>query len=212
MSVRVSLSGHRYVVIDEVLPDSDAETVWQAFQALPMKPSERGSNARRLDDGDAYHGVSKRFAVSDIGSAGTSLAQTVLSGSALAAPVIGAAGTEWTSFTLMPWRYPAGGQLGWHNDGDSQGSVTVAAYVWYVHRFWSASWSGDLLLLDEPADAVRARAKYDLEVAIMLADDPVCVLAKPNRLVLFKSDTYHMVRRVDRTAGNRHRSSFTGFF
>ncbi|HWC73558.1 MAG TPA: hypothetical protein VG454_06445, partial [Gemmatimonadales bacterium] len=40
----------------------------------------------------------------------------------------------------------------------------------------------------------------------------LCVLPKPNRFVLIRKDTYHMVTRVDPRAGDRARIAFAGFF
>ena len=42
--------------------------------------------------------------------------------------------------------------------------------------------------------------------------DPLCVQARPNRLVFLTGDTFHTVRRVDPAAGDHPRCSLTGFF
>jgi hypothetical protein len=42
--------------------------------------------------------------------------------------------------------------------------------------------------------------------------DPKCIQARPNRIVILARDTFHCIRRVDETAGDRARASISGFF
>jgi Rps23 Pro-64 3,4-dihydroxylase Tpa1-like proline 4-hydroxylase len=142
--------------------------------------------------------------------------------------LLGRPGTGWHRFSLTPWSYPAGSQLASHNDGPGACPPKVASIVWYVHPSWGISWGGELLIIDrEGTDLARSAAALgDVDAGTLLSrvsaeaesavlssgPDPVCIPARPNRVVIFKSDTYHTVRRVDPAAGDRMRCSFTGFF
>jgi hypothetical protein len=110
--------------------------------------------------------------------------------------------------------YPAGSRLSWHRDGGGYSG----AFVFYVHHRWSWSWGGNLVIprvetraLECPPDYGSLNPHWEDEV---ISDEGVClsILPKPDRLVLLKPGTFHMVERVDANAGRNLRCSINGFF
>lgn len=83
----------------------------------------------------------------------------------------------------------------------------MGAYVYFTHQTWDASWGGGLALIDEESrpDAADGAALVHSPV------HPTLILPRPNRLVVFRARTMHAVQRVDPTAGDRPRRTWTGF-
>ncbi|GAA3856454.1 2OG-Fe(II) oxygenase [Streptomyces sedi] len=126
--------------------------------------------------------------------------------------VFGERGEDWNRAAFTFWRYPAGSRLSWHND---VGGGRVGEYILFLHEEWSASWGGELMILDE--DPPRASsgdfedfiAQMELQVRNSSVS-PVAIVPKPNRLVLVKAGTAHQINRVDPTSGSDRRT-LTGF-
>jgi hypothetical protein len=221
--MRLTYKGSRVMVLDGVLEPADAASMWQWFQAQPLGVDAPGNGARRPVDGFVYAGSSTTIDASH--PVGPLTDRTILAAAELAEYAVGVAGRDWTHASRTCWSYPAGTQLGWHNDGPA---TQTGAYVWYVHPRWGASWGGELLVVDDDAsdmvrDALAAGLvspgdteswlSTDAESDVLFAGpDPLCFQARPNRIVLFASDTFHTVRRVDPSAGDRLRCSVAGFF
>ncbi len=221
--MRLTYQGCRVVVLDDVLTGEGAELVWRWFQSQQIGVYAPGNGARRPVDGIVY--ASSSTTIDAAGSAKTLVDQTLLAAAALAKDVVGVAERDWSSATRTCWSYPAGTQAGWHNDGpDTQ----TGAFVWYMHPRWGASWGGELLVVDSCASdmvkqslesglvvqgATESPLSTDAETDVLFAvADPLCFQPRPNRMVLLTSDTFHTVRRVDPSAGDRLRSSLAGFF
>jgi hypothetical protein len=114
--------------------------------------------------------------------------------------VIGASPADWETFTARTYVYPEGTSLQWHQDVEHEPDISprlrrTGAYVFYTHERWQTTWGGDLLIA-----GVDGR-----EVGTFVSP-------KPNRLVLLRVGIEHMIRRVDKAAGENVRSSIAGFF
>lgn len=217
--VNISARGDRFVVWDDVFEQSDHFEKWADFlrESYVKHSSEvagHGVLTGNVDFGNSHFLTFEEAAANPLGD----IKRVIVEYAMRSADVIGEAGTDWAGFTLTPWKYHANAALDWHNDGAEKCSSSVAAFVLYIHPMWNASWSGDLLILDLPGREIRKvpiPEEYDgdpLGFQVMNAGNPNCVMARPNRLALFKSDTYHAVRRVDPLSGSFFRASYTGFF
>ncbi|MEU5125094.1 2OG-Fe(II) oxygenase [Streptomyces mobaraensis NBRC 13819 = DSM 40847] len=222
--MQVSHKGSRFVVLDEILDPASESAMWAWFQTQSFGISVPGNWGRRPFDGVGAY-ASPSLVIDASAPPAELLGRTLLKAAQLAQDVVGVPGKDWRAVSRTCWTYPAGAQLSWHNDsaGDQTG-----AYVWYVHPQWGASWGGELLIVDEPASQLVTRAiesglvrpgetesplASEAESKVLFsALDPVCVQARPNRMVLLMRDTFHTVRRVDTSAGDRSRCSVAGFF
>lgn len=221
--MRVAQKGSRFLVLDEVLDPTDEARVWSWFQTQKFGVSAPGNWARRPVDGlDVY--ASKAGVINASAPPDTLVERTVLAAAGLAEHVIGAPIKDWQSVSQTCWTYAAGSQMSWHNDAGAQ----TGSFVWYMHPRWGASWGGELLIVDQSASELVKAAidaglvrpgqtesllSTDAESDVLFAaPDPVCIQARPNRIVLIERDTFHTVRRVDPSAGDRSRCSLAGFF
>ncbi|ADI12091.1 hypothetical protein SBI_08973 [Streptomyces bingchenggensis BCW-1] len=222
--MHVSHKGSRFVVLDEILDPPGEAAMWAWFQTQPFGISAPGNWGRRPIDGVGAYASPATVVDLSVPPAEL-LGRTLLRAAELAEDVVGEAGKDWRTASRTCWTYPAGAQLSWHNDSDT---TQTGSYVWYVHPQWGASWGGELLVVDESASQLVARAieaglvrpgepesplNSEAESKVLFsAPDPVCVQARPNRMVLLMRDTFHTVRRVDPSAGDRSRCSVAGFF
>jgi hypothetical protein len=134
-----------------------------------------------------------------------------------AAAVVGERGTAWNGFVLSPFLHPRGCGLSMHRDH----TIYTGALTYYIHHEWDLHWGGHLLILDPRTG--EGIDRHDPKLRSFLSDDnenrvisepglALCVPPKPNRLVIFAEDIYHMVTRVDDDAGDRPRIALAGFF
>lgn len=208
--MKVSAEGQRYRVFDDVLPTGQRHDLWQSFQGLDLS-AHTADNDTDLLAGPVRRGRT-RFRPAHARDTDV-ISETIRSAGHESGHLLGQEGESWLGFTITPWSYGVGAALGWHNDGASIDSYTVGAFVWYVHPLWDASWSGDLLIIDEPGESVRERLpEAKVTQQALYAENPITVMPRPNRLALFMGDTYHCVRRVDEFAYGHERTSITGFF
>jgi hypothetical protein len=122
-------------------------------------------------------------------------------------------GEGWSYFTLCPYVYAAGSGLGWHADSHCMG-----AFIYYAHPTWSPHWGGELLVEYGTEDC----AAYSVSSRGLLRNSALdTALANglgyyfaplPNRLILLRSRTPHMIKPVEPAAGEHTRLSLTGFF
>lgn len=122
----------------------------------------------------------------------------------------------WTRMTLSSYIYPRGTRISWHGDGgDYTGALT-----YYLHPRWSPHWGGELLVANTPSQKLMPKLDYEVSAAIDHSQMDAWINAygighmivpKPNRLVLMKAGTVHMVNRVDEAAGDNLRLSVVGF-
>ncbi len=173
-------------------------------------------------EGEGYISSSARFGKSAIeNSSISSVVKKIESSIELFSSCVGEKGKDWSQFTARAFCFPKGTGLTWHDDG----SQKTGAYIYYAHRHWDANWGGELMLSSSPMPNVRARyaeeyghlkpeifnrkreSEYLLETGFGHFIAP-----KPNRLVVFRSGTYHKIKRVEDAAGDHIRMSVSGFF
>ncbi|MFD5929588.1 2OG-Fe(II) oxygenase [Streptomyces sp. NPDC060333] len=201
--IRVHSRGDRYVVIDDLLPRADFEAAADDIERVRLKPVL--STIDPVYDGFAYRGGEEKQPLGDTAPDAPRWQHAVKERVADHLDLLDAAGKgNHVSLTLSAWGYPAGSRLSWHNDA---GADRIGAYVYFVHRTWNADWGGGLALFDE---ASRADAP-DGTALLHCAKHPALILPRPNRLVVFRAHTMHAVQRVDATAGDRMRRTWTGF-
>ncbi len=135
--------------------------------------------------------------------------------------IIGAAGRDWSDFTVAPWIYPPGSALSLHQDGFRYSG----AFTFFAHRRWNIHWGGYLLVLDPATPTARDWPGAQANAAgISWIDDTDensrlwepgfahCIFPKPNRLVFLSPEAQHLLSRVDPNAGQHPRISVAGFF
>jgi Rps23 Pro-64 3,4-dihydroxylase Tpa1-like proline 4-hydroxylase len=137
----------------------------------------------------------------------------------------GKTATDWEHFSVSSWLYPPTTALSLHDDGSG---IYSGAYVYFLNPSWKLHWGGLLLLMDEEANqAVRAHRRTQepldyhnstflhanqLDELIMQHGFAKCIMPKRNRMVFIANDAYHMVTRVNESAGDNVRMSLAGFF
>jgi len=127
--------------------------------------------------------------------------------------LLGEQGKAWDYFTVCPYVYPAFSGLGWHSDPHSAG-----AFVYYVHETWGIHWGGELLVDDSgfpcPPAPVSSRGILRNEAMQTALRSGVgrYITPAPNRLVLLRGKTAHMIKNVEQAAGDHVRLSISGFF
>lgn len=131
----------------------------------------------------------------------------------------------WMHVSSTCWVYPHGTALSMHDDGSG---VYTGAYVYFLNSTWRPHWGGLLIMMDEEANrrVYEHRSKIDQidyykknffhanELDEMMVDYGFgkCIFPKGNRIVFIANDAYHMVTRVNETAGDNVRMSIAGFF
>lgn len=138
--------------------------------------------------------------------------------------LLGHKGTDWVTFSITPFAYPAGTALSWHDDY----TMNAGSYIYYTHPEWSAHWGGELMVTgikDMPRPMLQTGPDGgEMEVIGPYFDSTdegrrlvevglgVFVTPKPNRLVIIGGGVQHCIKRVETAAGDRARCSFAGFF
>ena len=122
----------------------------------------------------------------------------------------------WSRMTVSSYIYPKGTRISWHGDGGEYSS----ALTYYLHPRWSPHWGGELLVANTPPQNLMPKLDYEVSGAIDHSQMDAwinaygtghMIIPKPNRLVLMKAGTAHMVNRVDEAAGDNLRWSIVGF-
>jgi Rps23 Pro-64 3,4-dihydroxylase Tpa1-like proline 4-hydroxylase len=137
----------------------------------------------------------------------------------------GKQGEGWAHVTATSWLYPHGTGLALHDDGSG---VYSGAYVFFLNPYWRMHWGGLLIMMEEEANrrVHDFRNSHDqmefynlkwlnangLDDLLMEHGMGKCILPKRNRVVFIANDAYHMVTRVNETAGDNVRMSIAGFF
>jgi len=132
---------------------------------------------------------------------------------------------EWNHFTVTSWLYPQGTGLNMHDDGSG---VYTGAYAFFLNKTWRPHWGGLLVLMDDAANVgVHAyrntvnQAEYHRQKWLhanntdeLLLEHGLgrCIFPKGNRMVFIANDAYHMITKVNETAGDNVRVSLAGFF
>lgn len=139
--------------------------------------------------------------------------------------LIGEENKDWFHFSVNGWIYPPKTGLSIHDDGSG---IYSGAYVYFLNPTWRPHWGGVLVMLDEESNrlAFTERGKGDqhdfyklkyfhanqLDETIMQHGLGTAIFPKGNRIVFIASDAYHMITRVNETAGDNLRMSLAGFY
>ncbi len=139
---------------------------------------------------------------------------------------VGKGGSDgWNHFSVTSWLYPPGTGLAMHDDGSG---VYTGAYAFFLNKTWRAHWGGMLLIMDDVANDMLHAHRRTVDQGeyhkqkwlhanntdeLMLEHGMArCIFPKGNRMVFIANDAYHMVTRVNETAGDNLRVSLAGFF
>lgn len=147
--------------------------------------------------------------------------------------LIGSEGTDWASITAGTRLYERNSSLYWHRD--SPISLTGSC-TYYGHPTWNIQWGGELYIADEiekpipanygpyinpPVNVMGTQEKVSIpphldnkEANKILMESGMghFVMPKPNRIVILKTGTPHMLTKVNSAAGDHVRASTTLFF
>jgi hypothetical protein len=129
------------------------------------------------------------------------------------AELLGPDGSSWTHFTVCPYVYPAEAGLGWHTDGHVSG-----AYIYYAHSQWRPHWGGELLVAYSETDCApyttssRGILRNEVLESALSQGLGYYFAPLPNRIIFLRAHTPHMIKTVDRAAGDNLRLSLSGFF
>jgi hypothetical protein len=227
---RVTLSTSQVRVVDDLLPAGAFAPLRAYAESIPYVfiHEQTWHKAWQLTDGLPLFGIGTHYrddgAYSDEETPHyptrtplDPLLDAIRGAAGEAEAVVGKSGADWTSIVLNPFIHPRGTGLSIHRDG----RIYSGAVVFYVHHEWDVHWGGHLLLLDQRTgadvdlDDVQLRTFLSTDHATPVVSDPglaLCILPKPNRLVLLRGDVLHMITRIDADAGDRPRITFSGFF
>ncbi len=124
---------------------------------------------------------------------------------------------EWTSVSLHSYIYPPGAGLSWHTDRGKR-----AAFIYYAHPEWCASWGGELLVATRKDGSPNlpgySTSRFDEFHSgphsgdFRVPSTGIFIQPMPNRLVLVAGGTPHAIKKVEPLAGIAFRASVSGFF
>lgn len=149
----------RYLVIDQLLPDSDFEELWKYMQVehYHQVHAFQWFGAWRLDDGQvmrapdySYGSVQGSVAKHPTGRPLDILFEAILSLKKELKAVIGEESKDWDGFSLLPMLYPRNSSLYWHRDNKSW----AGSYTFYCHPEWNIHWGGEMLVGDGSMDSI----------------------------------------------------------
>lgn len=230
-SSRLVLQTNQVIVFDDLLPQDKVD----ALLEYASKSSYQTVHARgvrkvwRLGDGSPLQGKTVYFhATSTYGQEETPVYPTgtvmdwfierFLELLPRCERMVGEKGIDWRNITFGPWVYPVGTALSLHKDGTRY----TGAYTYFLHPSWNIHWGGQLIVLD-PRTGMRDKKRSNIPGLSWLSDeienarvwDPglgLCILPKPNRMVIISPRAHHLITRVDANAGQHPRISIAGFF
>lgn len=104
--------------------------------------------------------------------------------------LVGKPPAAWRTLAARVFVYPPRTSLGWHDDATNY----AGAFTFYAHPRWEPDWGGELLVQTPGAQGVG-----------------LCLLPRPNRLVVLRGGVSHKVCRVA-PYGDIWRASVSGFF
>ncbi len=195
--------GDRFMVFDSLLSEDDFESAARDFSQSVLMP--RVNNFHSVVDGPSYRGnaVQRRLVEPDIDASAWEMA--IASQIRQNLDLFSQKESNWeVVLTFTPWAYPSGSQLHWHKDS---GANKIGAFIFYVHRQWSALWGGALAVVDAESQSETVSDEDIMDSS----RNPVIIMPKPNRLVLLRANTLHSIQRIDVSAEGNLRSSFAGF-
>ena len=206
-----------FAVFDDFLPDERLAGLQRYMRAEKFSYAKNVSYRNdlfRIFHGDPLRGPglydrhpdpSKPVALYPTGSAMDAVVDALVNAEDTLSPWTGKRGEDWDFLSATPFLYPRDSGLAWHDDAADR----AASYVFYAHEEWRPTWGAELLIA---TDLGRGEARVVPPQTALNADVGHYVAPLPNRLVVLKSGTPHMVKRVDPNAGENVRSSVAGFF
>ena len=197
---------HRYAEDLEKRRSIYGTNIWQRNDENPFESqltyfspaTSRPQLEQSLAGGVSLAEVSRidDVAISPTSTAHDTVLAAIAERASMIAGLVGAAGEDWVGIVSKVYAYPCRAKAIWHTDS---GPYT-GAFVFYAHEAWDKNWGGQFLFGDEQ------RSK---EVA---PNEGQFLTPLPNRLVVIKAGTPHMVANVSELAGARSRLSLAGFF
>jgi len=115
---------------------------------------------------------------------------------------------------VTPYVWPPGTGLSWHTD-----SNYIGTFTYYVHKHWSANWSGEFLTIEadnyitKPAN-LKWRVFDNKELEDLIVDHGIghFIQPKPNRLVIGRAGDNGILHKVNRsTMQAKDRLTLQGF-
>ncbi|HAU0368234.1 TPA: proline hydroxylase [Legionella pneumophila] len=225
-----------FAVIDDFLEPLPFQMIWNFIQTEKFKfvHSSKWVNAFSLEDGSPLwgdvtisHQRPEPCTTEQIYPTNTTIdlfIHELITRSPEYSHLIGYKDKDWDFFYSRPYLYPRGSGLSWHTDGKYKIS---GAYVYYCHPIWDMNWGAELLI--NP----NAQLNFDYPEVTLINDEKkkvgfhlnsqelnkyvdegigYYIVPKPNRLVVFKNNILHCIKKVENAAGNHVRASITGFF
>lgn len=230
------LNNNVFVVIDDFLEPSSFEKIWNFIQTEKFKfvHSSRWINAFSLEDGAPLwgnvtisHPRPEPCTTEQVYPTDTTIdlfIKELIINSAEYSHLIGLKDKDWDFFYARLYLYPRGSGLSWHTDGKYKIS---GAYVYYCHPIWDMNWGAELLINPVPQQDFEypevtlmngKRKKVGFHLNSNALNDYIAdgigyyIVPKPNRLVIFRNNILHCIKKVENAAGNHVRASITGFF
>lgn len=229
-------------MVDDFLSEEAREEVWRYCQSdeYSFINSAHWKKAWRLTDGSPLHGtllfsnieagevVGERYGISKkiiktppFNSVVDEFLDKLVCTS-IVEKVIGRLGEAWSGLAFVPYIYPQGTGLSWHQEN----GIYAGSYIYYASPEWRADWGGELLIA-EHEDGIDLCQHYQAQsgerVSLMNHLDSrhedelllkegrgTYVCPKPNRLVVLREGIAHKVNKVNMQAAPR--VSCTGFF
>lgn len=139
--------------------------------------------------------------------------------------LVGKKEENWKHVSLTSWLYPTDTGLSLHDDGSG---VYTGAYAFFLNPVWRAHWGGLLLMMDDEAskrvhefreqnnqmDFYQKKFLHSAGLDELLLETGMarCIFPKRNRIAFIANSTYHMITRVNESAGDNVRMSLAGFY
>lgn len=197
---------HRYAADLEKRPSIYGTSIWQRNDENPfesrlsfLSPARsRPQLEQLLPRGVSMADISRiaDVAISPTSTPVDAVLAAIAERASVLAGLVGTAGEDWVGIVSKVYAYPCRAKARWHLDAGPYSG----AFVFYAHDEWDRNWGGQLLFCDEQ------RSREDAP------DEGQFLTPIPNRLVVIRGGTLHMVANVSEVAGTRSRLSLAGFF
>jgi len=232
----VTVQESYFIVIDDVLPDLERDSLWNYFQLQPFQRVDAlGMQGQwPLEDSGVLRGPTVGWeqawdAQYPTKSPIDDVMRAVVEAAPAFAATIGERGRDWTVFNACATLTAAGQGRLWHRDGDDD----RGSWVYYAHPEWNIEWGGELFIAPDtelPAElgvylhrlrpmddrpTVPWKSHLDnADASRMLMERGMgsFVLPKPNRLVVVKGSAPRSLAKVRLSAGRHVHATLGGVF
>ena len=236
--MKIAMETKHFLIIDDFLADDEFSELMQFIYREKFKFIQIGhfNKVYRLSDGNPIEGrvVLSKSTISnqipDVFSypSSTPIDKLIekISDFNDKKSIVGEEGKDWEYFSAKPIVYPVNSGISWHTDHKD----VTGAYTFYCHPFWDVHWSGEICLSNVHVSVFDKIEKENTGSNVStykksLYDDSAVnyvlqnlgglgtyVIPRPNRIVFLKAGYFHKVQKVSPEAGDRNRSTITGFF